>query len=133
MTIEITEDLVGIWFVGCDPMTDWTAGLTKTPEGFQLTYRFRYYVDNKSFDSKDKKSWSAYVVHSEDKEKMLDTVRKLAVSLAAADGGEIYECLMGDGGTEEFMEKLKAMSWTSVKTLTEEEAIEQGYVDGPEK
>ena len=56
MSIELTEKIVGIWFVDLDNESDWLGAMERTDEGYQVTYRFRYYVDDKAHDSDDKKS-----------------------------------------------------------------------------
>lgn len=136
MTIELTERLLGIWFVECDEKTDWLGSLERDEEkgGVIFTYRFRYYVDDKSFDSKDRKNWTSFHIGGESGEKAVDVVRKLCVHLSTVDDGKIYECLMGDGGMDEFMEKFEQMPFAKVKKLTREEAIAEGYEvpDGPE-
>lgn len=136
MTIELTEKLLGIWFVECDEKTDWLGSLERDDEkgGVIFTYRFRHYVDDKSFDSNDRKNWTSYHISGESAEKAVDVVRNLCVHLSTVDEGKIWECMMGDDGMEGFMERFEQMPFASVKKYTREEAIAAGYEvpDGPE-
>ncbi|HEV8189491.1 MAG TPA: hypothetical protein VGP83_17180 [Pyrinomonadaceae bacterium] len=57
--ILFDEKIVGAWFVVLAEDVDWLAGLREiTPDSdYEMTYRFRYYKDEKPFDSTDEKSW----------------------------------------------------------------------------
>jgi hypothetical protein len=56
--IVIDEKLVGMWQVGL-PKSDWLAGVREIvpEEKYELVYRFRYYKDEKVFESQDTKNW----------------------------------------------------------------------------
>lgn len=132
MSIEITDKLIGTWFVQCDDLTDWLAGLERIDEGVKLIYRFRYYEDDEAFGSKDKKNW--YELRTaEPVEKVIETVRELANKLAEVNDVEIFEVLMDDSGIEGFMERFKVMPFAHVMTVTPEEAKLMGFETNEQK
>lgn len=94
--IEFTEDTIGIWFVGL-PDSDWLASIFMEDGKACLVYRFRYHVDDKSFDSKDKKNWyrlEPKSVEEGDLDKLLEVVRSIAGLMAAKADTEVYEIMM---------------------------------------
>jgi hypothetical protein len=94
--IEFSEDMVGIWFVGL-PDSDWLASIFMEDGKACLVYRFRYHVDDKAFDSKDKKNWYRMEPNtgkSGDVEKLVDVVRSMAELMALKAGTEVYELMM---------------------------------------
>lgn len=92
--IEINEKtfIIGVWQLGFRGGPDhrpgnWLAFLSVPEPGanISLVYRFRYYEDDKIFDSEDERSWykaeiSSKVPHLE----VIDKVRQLAAQLQAA-------------------------------------------------
>lgn len=94
--IEFSEDTIGIWFVGL-PDSDWLASIFMKDDKPCLVYRFRYHVDAKSFDSKDKKHWYHMQPNEADPgdlDKLIDAVRKMAGLMASSAGTEVYEIMM---------------------------------------
>lgn len=94
--IEFTEDTIGIWFVGLED-SDWLASIFMKDGKACLVYRFRYHVDDKSFDSKDKKNWYTMeptAGRDGDLEKLLEVVRSIAGLMAAKSDTEVYEIMM---------------------------------------
>jgi hypothetical protein len=56
----IDEKIVGIWYLSTIPNAqDWQAAVREIePDNkYELVYRFRYYKDDKVFESEDRKSW----------------------------------------------------------------------------
>jgi hypothetical protein len=86
-----------------------------------LSYRFRYYEDNKSFDSEDRKVWYDMTIHGdtpEAVEKLVDTIRMLITEMERIGiAGEAYELMMGPGGIDEMMKIFEAMPFTHVLTV----------------
>ncbi len=94
--IEFSEDMVGVWFVGLQD-SDWLASIFMEDDKACLVYRFRYHVDDKSFDSKDKKNWYRMEPNegrSGDVEKLVDVVRSMAALMALKSNTEVYELMM---------------------------------------
>jgi len=96
--IEFSEDTIGIWFVGM-PESDWLASIYMKDDKPCLVYRFRYHVDDKSFDSKDQKNWYQMEPNEADPgdlKKLLEVVRTIAGLMAAQAETEVYELMMED-------------------------------------
>lgn len=115
MTIEITKDTIGIWYMKIGDDQDWMAGLTKVEDGLKLQYRFRYYKDDKVWDSKDEKRWYEGVLHHP-LETVLPVIRALVRHMRELDGDipeeDCYELMMGDTGLDIFMTRLSMMPFT---------------------
>ena len=127
--IEITERSIAFWYVQGKGM-DWLAHVATTdePDGFVLTYRFRYYVekmewDEKEWDSKDKKNW--YECKAKGVAKVIEVTRLLAGAIKAraqADGrGEMWELMRGTGTLKNFMAQYAALPFVHMKQLSKAE------------
>ena len=130
MTIVFTKDTIGIWFVSNDKQ-DVMAHLAQAEgEVPELTIRTRTYVDDKVWDSDDKKSWHTIRPSPGYKsenvlQEMLDKVEGVMKQLSK-DFGRDYSCvLMGNGGIDEFFEEFTSMPGIHSKNLTKEEYEEK--------
>lgn len=94
MTIKFDENTVGIWYVQLSDDSDWLASVWMDDGKGKLCYRFRYYKDDKVFESEDRKNW--YDLETGDTEKLIETVRMLAAGMATGSGVEVYELMMSD-------------------------------------
>jgi phage terminase Nu1 subunit (DNA packaging protein) len=116
--IEFTEDTVGIWFVGL-PDSDWLASIFMENGKPCLVYRFRYHVDDKSFDSKDQKNWYRMEPNegeAGDVAKLVEVVRSIAGLMAVRGDSEVYEIMMenfADVGA--FLEEFKKAPFVSIE------------------
>lgn len=116
--IEFSDDTVGIWFVGL-PDSDWLASIFMKDDKPCLVYRFRYHVDDKSFDSKDEKNWyhmEPNETHAGDLDKLLEVVRSIASLMAAKADTEVYEIMMenfADVGA--FLEEFRKAPFVSIE------------------
>ncbi len=117
MSIVLSEHTLGIWFVSLGKESDWLGSVWKTDEGYEVVYRFRYYVDDKTFDSEDTKHWYSTKISKDnaDDDKVIKTMRDMAEMLWAASGGKRYELMMGRGGVEEFMVEYEKLPFVSMK------------------
>lgn len=124
MTIELTDKTVGVWYMQLSEESDYLAAATETDDGIKITYRFRYYKDNKTFGSDDKKNWYEWVT-KESKEKVIEVMRSLVTGMRRRDGNipltDCHELLMSEEGIEEFMEVFGSMPFTDTMTLSENE------------
>ena len=77
-----------IWNVG-GRGKDWLGAVWKDPDGpWTLTYRFRYYLDDKAHDSADERSWyEMQVPASEPEERVLRAMNKIAEMTRIEYGG----------------------------------------------
>jgi hypothetical protein len=116
--IEMDEKLVGIWFLATIPNSqDWMAGVRELEpdQKYKLTYRFRYYKDDKAFDSEDKRNWyegtvtgtRAYVIAS---------LRSVAKKLAEMSTEPLYEVL-NEHGLDQFMRDFQDQPFVYMKIM----------------
>ncbi len=105
--IPLTNDTVGVWALML-PDSDWMAGIWMEDGTVRMAYRFRYYVDDKTFDSEDAKHW--YAIDSDDTspDKMVEMMREIGNKMAASAGNDLYELMMADFDDEHaFMEEFQ--------------------------
>lgn len=115
MTIEITERTIGIWFLLLEEKSDWMAALWHEDDGVHLSYRFRYYRDDKLDEtSKDRKSWYSLTT-GETAQVSVRAIRDLIEGMQEELGaGQSWEILMGERSVEEFTEEFISMPWAHV-------------------
>ena len=118
MSIDLTDRTIGLWFVQLNKESDWLGSIWATDEGYGLTYRFRYYVDDKTFDSKDTKNWYSAEISKDHttEDEIVSHMREVVKLLWVSSGGKRYEIMMGSGGVDELMAELEKMPFTSMKT-----------------
>ncbi len=110
-----------IWYAEAkDGQSNFLATLWKKEGKWQLEYRFRYYVDNKAHDSKDRKDWYTAIM-PDDSEKSLSKALASMVSvelegpLALAYAPfEFIEMKCEDSDPKFFFE-LASRPWAQVK------------------
>jgi len=118
MSIVISEKIVGIWLVNLDNESDWLGAVEKTEEGHKLTYRFRYYVDDKTHDSEDRKNWYGGDITGQTDEHIVDVMRQVTQLMAKRfDNAEIDEILMGNKNLDEFMKEFTDLPATHVVAI----------------
>jgi hypothetical protein len=118
--IELDEKIVAIWYLQITNTQDWMAAIREIEpeEKFELTYRFRYYKDDKAFESKDKKNWYKGTIGGS-RAFVIGSLREIAKVLAAtSSGGELYE-LINDKGAEDFLHRLQDMPFAYVRMMSE--------------
>jgi hypothetical protein len=128
--IEITERSLAFWYVQGKRM-DWLAHIetTDVPDGFKLTYRFRYYTEKMKWDedewdnSKDRKSW--YSLKGKGIAKGIEATRVVAEmtkAKAQSEGrGEMWELLRGTGTVRDLMKQYAALPFVHMKQVSKEE------------
>ncbi len=128
MSIEISENTVGIWAVDLMNGSDFLGSVWREGDRYILEYRFRYYVDNETFDSKDKKNWQRMEVPTDraTEEQMIRAMRTVVEALWKGSGGKRYETLIGPGGAKQVMADMTKWPSISVMKLTAAEAEERG-------
>jgi len=104
--ITIDEKTLGLWNVPLPDRSDWLAAVRELvpDEKYQLDYRFRYYADDKVFESEDRKSWYRGEL-SGTRHYVLESIRAVARRMASVAGSEVSEFL-NDGDMKAFMEKI---------------------------
>lgn len=130
MSIELNENTVGIWYVSMDGM-DWMAHIAEEDETFELTYRHRYYEDDKNFDSDDRKSWYSGSIKKPEttKKEIIGTMDNMCKMMEKIQDGVPYRLLMEGKTFDEFVEEFTNMPFSHAKTISKEEAIKEGLID----
>jgi hypothetical protein len=132
MTIELSEKTIGVWYMQVTQDSDFLGAATEVDDGFEITYRFRYYKDDKTFGSDDRKNWYEWKT-SESKEKVIEIMRGVITRMRQKDGNipvsDCHELLMNEDGIEEFMEVFTSMPFADSMVLSANEAKWMG-LDG---
>ena len=127
MSIEINENMLGIWFVAWKD-ADWMCGAWKSFCGPEARYRFRYYKDEKAFNSRDEKSW--YDVkprreagdHLFTDQEMIDVCSEMAALMAKANSAsEKWELIRGASTFEQFVTEFRKLPFAHTKILAPKE------------
>ena len=127
MTIELNERTVGVWFIQLTPAQDWLASIFTTDEGeLKAIYRFRYYVDDKAFDSEDKKNWWE-MTSTKTIAETVENFREIYDKLWQLSGGDHYEILMDENGMDDFTERFRKLPFVNSMEISKEEAKWMGY------
>lgn len=142
MARTIDDNTLCIWFISIpDPkfmllgqkrftFGDCLAQIDRNPDGksFHLEYRFRYYEDDKAWDSKDRKNWYAGDLHGESEEQVLEKANSVFQTMCDVAQGEIYRHQRKPGqSTESYFEEFTKLPFVHGKKMTKEEAVAQGY------
>lgn len=107
--ITLDAQVVGIWFLTISPTSDWMLCLRELEADvrYEIIYRFRYYKDDKVFETEDKKSW--YRATGEGTRAFsIAAMRMMAAEMARVASGPSYE-IMNDKGIEDFMRRFMDM------------------------
>lgn len=126
MTIELTEKTIGIWAIEFpqEDKQDWLCSAWETDDEYIALYRFRYYIDDLTFDSMDKKSWYRIRVSKKNgsREKFILTIQGMVEMLWKLSGGRRYELLMDDyNSVPRIMEEMLKWPFMTSKEITKEE------------
>lgn len=118
MTIEFSDKTIGIWAVDLMNGSDFLGGVWRDGDNYVMEYRFRYYVDDKTFDSEDKKNWYSAEIPTDraSEDDVVGAMREVVKMMWKGSGGQRYELLMGSGGVDQMMAELKKWPMISMKT-----------------
>jgi hypothetical protein len=114
--ILFDEKIVAVWFLALDNKRDWMAAVREIePDAkYELVYRFRYYVDDKTFDSEDKKNWYKGEITGT-RNYVLLSMRSVAEMLkAGTSDGPLYE-VVNDKGLADFLRRFQDMPFAFVR------------------
>jgi hypothetical protein len=102
MTIQVDENTLWVGYTETKG-GNWIGAINKCPEGFDLTYRFRYYEDDKTFESKDRKSWYSFIAPPDaNPNELIEVVHELLFMMASAHKRTPYEAVRGNRDYKEF-------------------------------
>lgn len=129
MSMVIDEQTIGLWFqpyMHDDQEGDWLASARKTEKDgkdvWELTYRFRYYLDAYAHDSKDTKSWYHGFIDMNDTpaDKLIEQIRTVCTEIGKTDQmhRSFSEILMDENGVDSFLERLKKADFAHCKEET---------------
>lgn len=121
MAININDNIVGMWFMSLTPMSDYLAGLSRDGTAFRLLFRFRYYKDDKAWDSKDEKSWHEVRITERTEAQVIEVVRAINKRMFALGAIEQWEVLRGTRTPEEFAHEWLRLPFNEGRVMTEQE------------
>ena len=122
--ITFDDTMIAVWFIGLNDETDWLCSIQEHDDHYEVHYRFRYYNDDKNFDSEDEKHWySAMMPKKEVSRKKVISVMREAFTLLKdeSDKEEAYELLRGKGSFEDFREEFLSLPFVHSREPTKEE------------
>ncbi len=106
--IVFDEKIVAVWFVTTiTNKQDWMAAVRELEpdQKYELVYRFRYYVDDKQWDSEDKKNWYRGELTGT-RNYMLLSLRSVVDHMLLGADGPVWE-LVNDKGLADFMRRFQ--------------------------
>lgn len=128
MTIEINDKLVGLWMANI-ANGDILAALHHEETESVLTWRFRHYVDEHAWGSKDTKSWYAVKAPHEREQDLIKHARFMFLDMTQKVFNKGAWEIMRDGRTtKEMGDALMTMPGMHARQVTEEE-FKSGYHD----
>lgn len=116
MAIKFDEKIVAIWYVMTVPgKQDWMAAIREVePDNkYELTYRFRYYNDDKIFESDDKRNWYAGTCTGT-RSYCIFSLRSAAAALAEAAHAQVFETI-NEGDYKDFMKRFEAQPFVFMR------------------
>ena len=127
--IIFSDATQAVWFVelgtgGYGPGNgDYLAAIETLADGrIKLTYRLRWYRDEKTWESKDRKDWYEGVTDLT-LDEVIAAVRNATDGLKQATGrvGKIYELIRGNRSPREFFDLFMQMPFAHAKRVSEAE------------
>jgi len=131
MTMELSENTIGIWYVQTSETSDWLMTVNEDNESYDMTYRWRYYEDDKNFDSDDRKTWYSGTIAktTTSREKLLAGMRgTVELMLKFPEAGKSWELLVEDHDIKAFMKKFESLPFVHMEVMPIKEAEEKGLV-----
>lgn len=114
---DFDDDLLAVWYIQISPTSDWLGSVKRLPGSrFQMMCRFRYYRDDKVFDSADDKSIYRVVSKKPDS---LERFKSLTYEMRARTSGKMFELLREGRTTEEMLAIFE--SWPVVHKRRQED------------
>lgn len=126
MEFDETDYVLGTWFAEKRGYGNYMMTVKRTKDGtWKGEYRFRYYVDDKVFGSKDRKS--VYEITIDKKTKEEDIVKKMNMLFEAikVHYTDIHEYIEVKGNVDKFMFLLGMRDWAQIKQLSAKEVEEE--------
>jgi hypothetical protein len=127
MSIEIDENIMGIWYVKLSSDLDLMLALLRDGKGYKIKGRTRQYDSpTDPWDGKDRKRWFGGSFVAADDDTALKNAHRhmVTVSLSFArvftppEPPVLFELRRGNMSVEEFGEKLRSMPWAHSMAAT---------------
>ena len=124
MSVEFTERTLAIWYADIEAngatVGNWIASIEQVLDGadYLLTYRFRWYRDEKIFDSDDERSGAT--LRTPELEKLIACCRAM-IEHHAARGSKTYELMRGNDSMQQFFDRLVDSPIAHAKQVSPEE------------
>lgn len=118
----LDEKVVGLWYVEIAPKVNWMAVIRELEpdQEYELVYRFRYYKDDKAFDSEDLRSWYRGVLTGT-RHYVVESFRSAARLIESNAIGKLFE-VMNEGDYKDFMRRFQNQPFAWVRQVSNEEA-----------
>jgi hypothetical protein len=115
-----------VYFVGNGLDADWMGRMVRDKGQWRFEYRFRYYKDDKAFDSKDVKNWYAFAAKEPGDEgaiNLLEGLKKIMLPLLEVKFRSKMDVVMLECSTSDpkVLFELGSRPWANVKRLSKEE------------
>jgi hypothetical protein len=106
-----------VWFISDpDEGVDWFAAARHDDEGkWIFTYRFRYYADDRTHDSKDEKRF--YVVECENEGDAIDAGNKAADMISQGHGLQVEHVLIKSDKSDFIQSLMARQPWVHTKPV----------------
>src|SRR5919107_3387157 len=126
MTIELNDDLLGIFACQLSPRSDFMAGLSRLPAEpgrYLVLYRTKFYGSARPFDPSDQREWIGRSVGADDDAtaiyKFLQIFRRFAKTFSDAPLTDVVEIIRSPGVTTDQMSvQLLATPWFHAKAMS---------------
>ncbi len=114
MTIELLpgDYILGFWFAEDKDKNNWFSCIKKAKDSaeWDVRYRFRYNVDDKIFNSKDKRSWYHFISRGQSEDEMLAT-HELVFSVVKVRYPFGDSLIIKDFNSATVMNRLMGLPW----------------------
>lgn len=123
--MEMKEDdyILGVWFAEAPNNDNFMLTLKRddSPKNWIGEYRFRYLVDDKAFNSDDKKSFYGIKIKDKTENQVIKEMNKALKYVHKEKYTKRNEFVEIKGGLEKFMFRLAQQDWANVKQVSKEE------------
>lgn len=114
MELNDGDYILGTWFAEQMGFGNFIATVKRGKDGkWEGEYRFRYYVDDKQFDSQDKKRFYRFTADCSE-EKMLELMREVFEFVKPMYPNGPYDEMIVQGSADKFMELAQDRPWFNI-------------------
>jgi len=134
MSLEKDDYILGVWCLA-GAKANWLCIVVKRADEWVIQYRFRYFRDDKAFDSQDKKSFFVARADGEKSEsEIIESVDNIVSTMMDKGFGKTLErSMIRSKDMDDFMLAIRSMKSMNIMEMSKEEAIAKGFVPPEEK